>query len=241
MGNIHSSERKMTDRDIQVQFGPDLGFDFDYVAQLEAIYDLHIRFKNRRYDLRTQRESVAESEAHRHSGIITLESEYKREVVKASEYEDVALSLAVTGVIAPFIESVFRAYCRQRGKPLPQKNNLREDIMKFVNNTDNGIKRYMPKDLCTTLDALFIYRNKALHYGFEWPPDQRRKFSTNVSNWPSGWFRKITSGDDTRMFYMSPEFADICVDTAVAVLTGISRYNVRIHAPPEKGPFLNAL
>ena len=223
VGNIHSSEREMTDRDTQVQFGPDLGFDFDYVAQLDAIYDLHVRFKNRRYDLRTQRGSVAESEAHRHSGIITLESEYMREVVKASEYEDVALSLAVTGVIAPFIESVFKAYCRKRGRPLPH-SDLGKEIMKFVNNTDNGIKRYMPKDLCTTLDALFIYRNKALHYGFEWPPGQRRKFSTNVSNWPSGWFRKITSGDDTRMFYMSPEFADICVDTAAAVLTGISRY-----------------
>ena len=63
VGNIHSSEREMTDRDTQVQFGPDLGFDFDYVAQLDAIYDLHVRFKNRRYDLRTQRGSVAESES----------------------------------------------------------------------------------------------------------------------------------------------------------------------------------
>jgi hypothetical protein len=53
----------------------------------------------------------------------------------------------------------------------------------------------LPQDLEPVLEALFEYRNRVLHSGFEWPPENRAKFENRIKAWPAGWFECATSGD----------------------------------------------
>ena len=66
-----------------------------------------------------------------------------------------------------------------------------------------------------TLAALFAYRNKMFHNGFEWPMKERHKFSEEIQRrgWPPEWFKKSTSGDQPWIFYMSADFIQHCLDT----------------------------
>ena len=74
--------------------------------------------------------------------------------------------------------------------------------------------------------ALFTYRNRMFHHGFEWPMNERKKFDEMIreEGWPPEWFRKSESGGEPWIFYMSDQFVQHCLTTIDQVLEGVGRY-----------------
>ena len=101
-----------------------------------------------------------------------------------------------------------------------------------------GLGKCMPPDLKPTLSALFAYRNKMFHQGFEWPRKELDKFDKmlKASNWPENWFTKAESDKQPWMFYMSPEFIDHCLGVIERIIKGIEKFDMkRIELSERKG------
>ena len=169
-----------------------------------------------------------------------------------SVYHDAAHSMAAVGLIVPFLESVFyqsfRSIELEMTKHLSLPNdherwqrpaedqwdchyvwkngrrrpNLVEGIIQLVDAID--MTGHMPDDLRITLSALFEYRNRMFHCGFEWPMEERQRFDQRLSAWPDDWFSKATSGGDPWVFYMSPTFVVHCLDRTEQIIAGIGRF-----------------
>lgn len=172
----------------------------------------------------------------------------------SSVYQDAAHSMAAVGMIAPFVESVFYQAFQNIGRELTKdgsppsdharwkqavedqwdchfvwtgghrRKDLVKGIMQLVDAID--MTEYMPKDLERILSALFAYRHKMFHCGFEWPLEERLRFNKrlNESGWPSDWFSKATSDEEPRVFYMSPVFIEHCLVRAEQIITGIGGF-----------------
>ncbi len=89
-----------------------------------------------------------------------------------------------------------------------------------------GLSRYLPTDLKQTLKALFGYRNKMFHWGFEWPPEQCKAFAKHVADeqWPSDWFATATHDGNPWIFYLTDTFVDHCIDLIGQVVNSIGAY-----------------
>jgi hypothetical protein len=163
--------------------------------------------------------------------------------------------MAAIGVLAPTIESLFVAVYRGiadfRPPVMPvtpsgvraafsddprfwdprfvysrqgRSKNLVRGLLQLADAT--GLGPYLPSNLPMMLDALFRYRNKMFHHGFEWPPLERDRFEGTIASegWPADWFTRSTSGHRTWIIYMS----DVLIDHAIAqidqTLEGIGRF-----------------
>ena len=84
----------------------------------------------------------------------------------------------------------------------------------------------MPSDFAPTIKALFLYRNRMFHLGFEWPPKARENFAKTVreSEWPTDWFGKATIDDQPWMFYMSKTFIAHCLTSIEQIAIGINEF-----------------
>ena len=120
--------------------------------------------------------------------------------------------MAAVGMLTPFVESLFVSifsrlskrgveigdpssppmyasldnfwdphYVKTNGKI--RKGSPVDGIMRLSNST--RLQAYLPHDLETVLTALFSYRNKMFHLGFEWPERERKKFSKRIAE--HGW------------------------------------------------------
>ena len=145
-------------------------------------------------------------------------------------YQEAAHSMAAVGMIAPFTESVFQhAFPEDYQRILDSKEHRRKSlvdkVMALVHQVN--IIEFMPDDLKPTLSALFAYRNKMFHHGFEWPQRERRNFDNQLieSDWPEDWFQRATSGEQPWMFYMSPKFIDHCLKQIEKIITGIEEFD----------------
>ena len=223
MDNALYTEGDYTDHDLLFFCGPDL--EFDYLSQLYAMHSLlsvHTHSEVQRTNEIKRVEEIASTstgEANQRTVDHFVES------LHYSTYHDVAQSMAAVGLLAPFIESIFRAVWRKMDHKPPQ-GNLVANIMKFIDSGSHDLKQYMPADLEVTLEALFLYRNKLFHLGFEWRDEECQKFDKHVLEWPCGWFGRLTSGGRPKMFYMSSEFTRHCIDTAKNVLKGLARHEL---------------
>ena len=114
--------------------------------------------------------------------------EHYVELVESSFYQDAAHSMAAVGMIAPFIESLFRSTFVSVGASLAGQGGIVSDVVRGVK--EAGMGEYMPADLEPTLRALFEYRNKMFHGGFEWSSEELGKFQRRLCQkvWPSDWF-----------------------------------------------------
>ena len=90
------------------------------------------------------------------------------------------------------------------------------------------MKKYLPDDLEPTLSALFAYRNKMFHGGFEWSSKELKKFERQLdeTSWHPEWFLRATTDDEPWMFYMSPDFVDHCLEMAELVIRGLRKFGV---------------
>lgn len=147
------------------------------------------------------------------------------ELAEMSCYQAAAHSMAAVGMIAPLIESAFRAAFHSLGHELPQ-GNLVNNIVKRAEEV--GMKAYLPADLEPTLSALFAYRNKMFHGGFEWSLEELQRFETllDENRWRPDWFSRATVDDEPWMFYMTASFVDHCLEMAEQVIKGIAQFGL---------------
>lgn len=87
-----------------------------------------------------------------------------------------------------------------KGKRSP---DVLRGIVQLVEAT--GLTPHMPADYARMLGAIFGYRNKMLHHGFEWPPAERAKFEATIARegWPTNWFDRSQTNGETWIIYMS--------------------------------------
>ena len=202
--------------------------EFNYGAQLVAIRCLLVRQERADQDL-SDRIMEVDAVARRTRGCANDHAvDLWVELAESSCYQDAAHSMAAVGMIAPLIESVFRAAFRSIGNKLPQ-GHLAKNIVKRVEEV--GMKEYLPPDLEPAMAALFEYRNKMFHGGFEWSKEDLKKFEAlqDENRWPSDWFTKATSDDEPWMFYMTSTFVYYCLEMAEGVIRGIERFGLEKH------------
>ena len=228
--------------------------DLDYDSQLVAIRRLLTRQGKANKELAAEIKKI-ETSAAQLSGIRNQWAvDEWADHMHYSVYQDAAHSMAAVGMIAPFVESVFYQAFQNIGHEMtkdgsPPSNHARwkqaaEDqwdcnfvwagghrrkdlvkgIMQLVDAVD--MARYIPNDLEPTLSALFEYRNKMFHHGFEWPLQERHRFDKrlNESGWPADWFSKATSGEESWIFYMSPAFVEHCLVRTKQIITGLGGF-----------------
>ena len=195
-----------------------LNYDYDF----RAMRDMISRMRKYDHELRhqiTEAEEIARRTLGEHNEFAV---DNLIELYEYSGYQDAVHSMAAIGMIAPFVESLFREAFREVGREWQRRNMVRNLIKSIL---EMDWDKYMPEDLEITLTALFEYRNKLLHHGFEWPPEIRNNFAQRLetSGWPSGWFSKAPTGGDAWMFYMTDTFIDQCIDTIEKIAVGIEK------------------
>ena len=221
----------------------------DYESQLIAILQLldHQRQAEREVNAEIGKlETLARRSGNEH----TIDLWCGR--VSQSVYQAAAHSMAAVGMIAPFVESTFYQAFRgieraviEADSPLPgherwcrpaedqwdcryvwkngrRNRNVVDGIMQLADAI--GLSPHLPDDTETTLSALFEYRNKMFHFGFEWPIEERKRFDARLRKWPANWFSRSTINEHPWVFYMSAQFIDHCLVTAGNVITGIGHF-----------------
>lgn len=181
-----------------------------------------------------------------------------------SAYQDAAHSMAALGMLAPLIETVFYQCFRGIGNQFypgdhPSQEHerwrathaIQWDCRMFVSGNRReknvvrgilqladavGLKGRLPSDLEPTLSALFDYRNKMFHCGFEWPVEERNRFVRRMrdENWPSDWFIQLTTDGKPWIFYLSDKFIEHCLSTVDQALDAIGAF-VRDELLPKQG------
>ena len=229
--------------------------EYDLEAQLLAIRGLLHRNGQSDEALASQIKALDAETRKSTDGYRDHLQDYWIERLHSSVFQDAAHSMSAVGMLAPFVESLFVAvfkglranqqqddvalnaraaalhddywdphYVLGRGG---RRNDIVDGIKQLSDST--GLTAFLPESLMRTLSALFTYRNKMFHQGFEWPLDERNKFEKTIrqKQWPSDWFTQSTSGGEPWIFYMSADFIQHCLDTIDQVLEGVGTYLIR--------------
>ena len=150
-----------------------------------------------------------------------------------SVYQDAAHSAAAVGMLAPLVESLFLTIFRGiermgidrlgepgrgeraaragtefwNGKLYYGKAGPREDLPLGIRQLAeaSGLAEHLPPDYAQVVQALFLYRNRMLHSGFEWPIGDRAKFAKSIveQKFPEDWFERALTNGEPWIFYMS--------------------------------------
>jgi len=88
-----------------------------------------------------------------------------------------------------------------------------------------GLKPHIPNELLSMLPALYRYRNKMFHFGFEWPARQCMSFSKEITKkgWQP-WFSSATRDDVPFIFYMTEAFVQASLASVHELLNGFGAY-----------------
>lgn len=231
-----------------------LDVDFDIDAQLMAIRGLLHR--NRKEDQKIKGEiKQIEEHTRRLKGIHAewaIDDWVDR--IHHSAYQDAAHSMSALGMLAPLIETIFYQCFRGIGNQFyaadhPSKeharwkathaiqwdchmvvvgNRAKKDIVSGIFQLADavGLIGRLPSDLKPTLSALFGYRNKMFHHGFEWPVEERDRFTKQISvqGWPNDWFFRARSDVKPWIFYLSDKFIEHCLVTIDLALDAIGSF-----------------
>lgn len=232
-----------------------LEWDFDVDAQLAAIHALLHQHGAAKREFHAGIEQL-EEHARKLTGELSERAEQEwLDRLHHGVYQDAAHSMAAVGMLAPLLETIFHesftrigakffansvpatGHSRWVGVPGRKhwdchlvrsgsswKQDLPGGIMELAEALGLGAR--LPNDLGPTLSALFAYRNKMFHLGFEWPLDEREKFAARITSeaWPDVWFSKATSGDQPWIFYLSEEFIEHCLVRIQDVLDALGGF-----------------
>lgn len=238
----------------------------DYDAQLMAIRSLLRRHKEADRVLEEEIKSL-KAKTRKLSGVgQECAISHLIDRYDASVYQGAAHSMAAVGMLAPLIESIFhQAFqgirrCLRNDMTPPSTHarweqpaedqwdchfawnkgrrsaNLVEGITQLADAL--GMSSYLPGDFKLTLQALFEYRNKMFHCGFEWPIDERERFQKRIKDagWPSDWFARATTDDKPWVFYLTDMFIDHCLTTIDQTIKGIGAFcNKELLRDPRAG------
>jgi hypothetical protein len=225
--------------------------DIDYEAQLSAVHALLHRQDTANQSLKDEIVKI-EAFAKKSSGLLNQRAADEWvEHLHASVYQDAAHSMAAVGMLAPLFESILcqsfngiRRILETEAIPLSsharwQRSSKEQWDCHFVFTPEGraknlvagvsqlaeavGLTAHLPKELTPTLGALFAYRNKMFHFGFEWPIVERERFQKQTSDWPSDWF-SATSDHKPWIFYLTDTFISHCLATIDGVLSGVGAF-----------------
>ena len=211
---------------------------YDLEAQLLAIKDLVCRNRQSDEALAAQIKALdAEIRKSPDGHVYHLQDDWIDRLHNAV-FQDAAHSMSAVGMLAPFVESLFVAvFNGVREDPDGPPVSLRKlrkgrkghggAVGGIIQHAASiGLEPFLPDAYTKTLSALFAYRNKMFHNGFEWPMEERHEFNEQIQKrgWPREWFKKSTSGEQPWIFYMSAEFIQHCLDTIDQVLEGVGAY-----------------
>ena len=245
-----SGLHELSDRDFACVLLPDL----DYDAQLAAVRNLfrrHHEFDQTfTDDIRQIEQHARQAKGLRNERLV---NEWIVRI-NASVYQMAAHSMAAVGMLAPLMESIFyQAFqaarlllsatvnpecdhyrwqrpaedqwdCHFVWKHGRRSTNLVEGIMQLSDAVE--LSPYLPNDLKFILQALFEYRNKMFHCGFEWPVLERHRFARRIdtSGWPIDWFAKTTIGGNPWIFCLTDTFTSHCLDAIECIIEGMGAF-----------------
>ena len=102
----------------------------------------------------------------------SLSEDYYLNLYVPAVYDGAARSMAAVGMLAPLIESLLKRLIRVQGWKWPEHGSIVDQMAQIVR--ENEIDQ-MPPAWEATLRALFDYRNRMFHQGFEWPRNELDK------------------------------------------------------------------
>ena len=238
-----------TDKEI----GLTLLADFDYEAQLAAVRSL-MRLQQSSDRRLEETIAELNSLAGKTSGILNQQviDEWLYHL-QSSVYQDAAHSMAAVGMSAPHFESIWcQSFNRIRSTieldllalgshrrwrvpvetmwdchcVVSKKGGAHKDLVKGALQLAEaiGLSTHLPTDIQLTSQALFAYRNKMFHLGFEWPLIEREKFQQRIAAWPSDWFATANEGGKPWIFYLTDTFVLHCLDSIDKVLSGLGAF-----------------
>lgn len=229
---------------------------FDYEAQILAVRDLLRRNSN--HEERTVAEiKELETRAQRLTGVANewaINEWIDR--IHGSVYQDAAHSMAAVGMLAPLIESIFSQAFQSMKRYFPSRENYpthqrwmpaikeewdchyvslqagkKKDIAEGIWQLADavGLAALLPRQTEDILKALFTYRNRMFHHGFEWPVEERERFATLVKKWPSSWFQSSKTDEDPWIFYLSDCFITECMSLIDETITALGHFAKTVH------------
>jgi hypothetical protein len=173
-----------------------------------------------------------------------------------SVYFDAANSMSTVGMIAPTLESILYETFSNIGNEFGDrvlsthslrlgskkekwdcheyffekercKKDINKGILQLIN--DTGMQEYLPNDFLKMVEAVFTYRNKMFHNGFEWPEAERSNFSKRIqeSHWPDEWFSCSRSNSQPWIYYMSNMFQTRCMEMIHLLVKAIGRFYLK--------------
>jgi hypothetical protein len=245
----------MADDDLEPRdFVYALGVDFDIDAQLIAIRGLLQRNRDADESLQGEIKRI-QDHANRLKGEAgEWAVDDWVDAIHHSAYQEAAHSMAAVGMLAPLVETIFCQCFQGIGRHLypsshPPKTHdrwdsahriqwdchlvvthgrVRKDIVQGILELSDaiGITTQLPSDLKKVLSALFVYRNRMFHHGFEWPIEKRDSFAKHIQNneWPNDWFSIATTGDKPWIFVLSDNYIQHCIKTIEKVLQTIGDF-----------------
>ncbi len=196
--------------------------DIDDESQLRAIRGVLVRNRAAEIGLDAEMEKLDAMAKRTRSERAADDLLYLFDV---STYQDAAHSMVAASLLAPFIEGVLHRAVRgiERLKKTSivgsRRRSTWQDTKRDI--VEVGLKPHMPDDFERVADALFLYRNKVLHCGLEWPPDDRNAFNGRLKEWPVEWFSMVTSNGVPVMFLMTPTFVRRCFVLADQIIGGL--------------------
>jgi len=105
------------------------------------------------------------------------------------------------------------------------KGRYQKDIVKGASQLAEaiGLLTHLSPNFSLTLQALFAYRNKMFHLGFEWPIPERDKFQKRLKDWPH-WFTTATTNNKPWIFYLTDTFILHCIESIDNLLGGLGAF-----------------
>ncbi|WP_294329209.1 hypothetical protein [uncultured Sphingomonas sp.] len=115
----------------------------------------------------------------------------REKLVTAADLKEPRLGLAPKELWDPHIVAGISRNGKRKGELIRSTDILRGTVQLAV---ATGFALHLPANWQIRMEALFRYRNKMFHNGFEWPLAERVKFAKDVAEWPAGWFVKSERG-----------------------------------------------
>jgi hypothetical protein len=234
----------------------------DYESQLAAFREQLERHREQEGYLYSQIDDLEKRSQELSNPAASFHSYDRDELCHRSVYQDAAHSMAAVGMLAPFFESIFQQmfhglqilikdevtsvpdHPRFNGATtdrcwdchyfLSDGKLKRGGIVRGIEDLSSavGLTPHFTASLMNVLEALFSYRNKMFHLGFEWPIKERTSFNNRIrnENWDN-WFSVATSDGKPWIFYMTQTFVLKCVHEIDELLSAIGRFAEDLPSP----------
>jgi hypothetical protein len=163
-------------------------------------------------------------------------------------FKDIACSVAATGAIAPLTETLEASAARKwkgfRKKTERVKDEARKKQALLTNAfvpRFKGLLRsldirtdVLADSLWSRLDALFEYRNSALHRGYEWPEGVAREFAEIIAkNGWDEWFGITTRDGTPWLISMRDPFINAVLEDVKLIANTLREIDRGLSPPPS--------